>query len=81
VAITKQEGLLQAVRITRIPSKDEPHECKEGISDVEEIDEDGQTNGVVASHSWKDFFITKLQQKDIVGNVLNQSVIVDTSKF
>jgi len=48
---------------------------------VEEIDEDGQTNGVVASHSWKDFFITKLQQKDIVGNVLNQSVIVDTSKF
>lgn len=69
------------MRITRVPSKDEPTEWKEGIYDVEEVDEDGQVNQVVASHSWKDFFITKLQQKDIVGSVLNQSVIVDSSEF
>ncbi|KAI6182753.1 hypothetical protein M3Y97_00414900 [Aphelenchoides bicaudatus] len=79
VAINKEEGLLQPVKITRLPNKDDPNEWKEGVYDAEELDEDGQGNQRIASHSWKDFFISKLQQKDIVGNILNQSVNVDTS--
>lgn len=81
VAINKEEGLLQPVKITRLPNKDDPNEWKEGVYDAEELDEDGQGNQRIASHSWKDFFISKLQQKDIVGNILNQSVNVDTSKL
>lgn len=80
VAITATkdgEEVMQVVKIIRAPSKDDPHEWKEAVFDVEEVDSD---NTGTVSYSWTKFFITKIQQKEIVGNIKNQSVVVDESR-
>lgn len=73
--------MLQLVKITHAPSHDDPDEWVEGNFEVEEIGEDDGADQKTAQYNWKQLFIGKTQQKEIVGQLKNQAAIVDSGLF
>ena len=81
VSVTSEkdgEEIMQVVRITSTPSHEDADAWVEGVFEVDHVDGDESDTKESAKYTWKQLFIGKAQQKEIVGNLKNQAVIVDT---